>query len=100
MDLIYQSTREVFYLVLNYILHLKKVDDLYQPEYCFCNKYEGSTFCDSWGARLCLLFQLVHHYNEDELYLVKHHPLELIKFAINFLNELDELCRLNAEMKN
>ena len=71
---------------------MKKIDDLHRPEYCCYNKYEVTTFCDSRGPRLCLLCQLVDHYNEDELYWVKYHPLELIKFAINLLNELDELC--------
>ena len=80
-------------------MDLEKIDSFYSLEYSFCNRYEGLVFCHTWGKGLCLLRQIIDHYSENELYLVKYNPQKLINFAVNFLNELDECCRMNDQIK-
>lgn len=78
MNLILQASREIIFLISNYVLHLKKT------EYCFCQKYKGATYCKLGGKQYCLICQIIDPYAENELYLIRYNEGKLIRFAFDF----------------
>ena len=96
-ELLFTLSREVFYLVLNDIVHLERINLFHRQEYCFCKDYQGPILNSE--PRLCLLCQVIHFYTENELYLVRFESLKLIKFVVGFFKDLTELCLMNPLLK-
>ena len=78
-ELLFTSSREVFYLVLNDIVHLERINLFLRQEYCFCKDYQGPILNSE--PRLCLLCQVIHFYTEI------------------FFKDLTELCLMNPLLK-
>ena len=68
--LTFQSPKEVFYLVLKYILHVASAKMFYQEYYCFRHEYQGLWYCSEP--------RIVDFCTEDEVYTIRFEPGKLI----------------------
>ena len=96
-ELAFPSYREVFYLVLNYILDLSSLEMFYRVCNCFCHEYQGPWYCSEPQMRqFC---QIVDIYTEEELYTLRFELVKLIRFVLGFPKDLNELFERMPSLK-